>query len=86
MHTALVIGLGFLVLGVGAVTGRLLGGAAALSQALLLFLPVWLVSAAINLYVGVKRAGYSFSDELPSFMLVLAVPSAVALGLWWKLR
>ena len=86
MHTALVIGLGFLVLGVGALTGRRLGGTAALSQALLLFVPVWLLSAGLNLYLGVERAGYSLSAEAPIFLLVFAVPAAVALTWWWRLR
>lgn len=86
MHTALVIGLGLLVLGVGAVTGRALGGTAGLRQAPLLFLPVWFISAAINLYVGMEHAGYSFADEAPIFLLVFAVPAAAAFGLAWKLR
>jgi hypothetical protein len=86
MHTALVIGLGLLVLGVGAFTGRLLGGAAGLTQALLLFLPVWFVSAGINLYIGITRAGYSFAEEAPIFLVVFAPPAVVALALWSKLR
>jgi hypothetical protein len=86
MHTAMVIGLGLLVLGVGALTGRLLGGVAALPQALLLFLPVWFLSAGINMYLGIKRAGYSFADEAPIFLIVFAVPAALALALWWRLR
>ncbi|HYQ15008.1 MAG TPA: hypothetical protein VEQ58_04610 [Polyangiaceae bacterium] len=86
MHTLLVIGLGFLVLGVGLLTARALGGAAALPRACSLFLPVWFLSAAVNLYIGVSRAGYSLADEAPIFVLVFAVPAAVASALWWKLR
>ena len=86
MHTVMVLGLGMLVLAVGVLTARRLGGSAAVPQALLLFLPVWLVSSGVNLYVGIQRAGYSFAAEAPIFLLVFSVPTAVALALWWKLR
>jgi len=38
------------------------------------------------MYIGVKRAGYSVADEAPVFLVVFAVPAALALLLWWKLR
>ena len=86
MHTAMVLGLGLLVLGVGAAVGRLLSGAAGFAQALLLFLPVWFFSAGLNLYLGVTRAGYSFADEAPIFLVVFSLPAALALTLRWKLH
>jgi hypothetical protein len=49
------------------------------------FIPIWFIAAGINLWIGVKRAGYSFGDEAPIFAIVFAVPAAVALFLWWKL-
>jgi len=52
----------------------------------LVFLPLWLMGAGINLYLGVKQAGYSVADELPIFLVVFAVPAVVALLVWWKLR
>ena len=86
MHTLMVIGIGLLVLAVSAALGRAAGGHAGLLAALLAFLPVWFVGAGINLYIGVKRAGYSVADEAPIFAIVFAVPAAIALGIWWKLR
>jgi hypothetical protein len=40
----------------------------------------------INLYVGVKSAGYTVREEFPIFLVVFAIPAAVALLAWWKLR
>jgi hypothetical protein len=49
------------------------------------FIPVWLVLAAVNLWVGVTRAGYSVAEEAPIFLVVFAVPAAVALLVAWGL-
>jgi len=46
----------------------------------------WLIGAGINMYVGVKSAGYAVSEEAPVFLLVFALPALVALAVWWKLR
>jgi hypothetical protein len=82
MHTIKVLAVGFVLLGVFVLLGRALGNG---SKAALYFLPVWLAAAAINLWLGVAKAGYSVRDEAPIFLLIFAVPSAVALLLWWKL-
>jgi hypothetical protein len=84
MHTVLVIGAGLLLLGLCALVGRLIGSSGALGTAALVFLPLWFVGAAVNMYVGVKKAGYSVADEAPVFLLVFAIPAAVALLLWWR--
>ena len=86
MHTLIVIGIGLAVLAVSAALGRAAGGHDGMLTALLAFLPIWFAGAAINLYLGVKRAGYSVADEAPIFAIVFAIPAAIALGLWWKLR
>jgi hypothetical protein len=86
MHTAIVIGVGLVLLGACSLAGRLIGGAEAMHKAFLVFLPLWFVGAGINMYIGVKHAGYSVADEAPIFLIVFAVPAAIALGLWWKLR
>lgn len=86
MHTAIVIGIGLALLGACALVGRLTGGAQALSKAMLVFLPLWLIGAGANMCVGVKRAGYSVADEAPIFLVVFAIPAAIALLSWWKLR
>jgi len=84
MHTAVVVGVGLAVLGLTLLLGRLLGGAAGMGTASLAFLPLWFIGAGVNLYLGVKRAGYSLSDEAPIFVLVFTVPAALALLIWWK--
>jgi len=76
MHTVIVLAVGF----------ALLGGTPGTATAALVFLPLWFVGAAINLYVGVKRAGYSIGDEAPIFVLVFAIPAAAGVLAWWKLR
>jgi len=45
---------------------------------------VRLVISAFNLWVGVSKAGYTLGDELPIFLLIFAVPAAVAIILKWR--
>ena len=40
--------------------------------------------AAVNMWVGVSKAGYSVSAELPIFALIFVVPAAVAVLVRWK--
>jgi hypothetical protein len=86
MHTALVIGAGFLLLGICLGVGRLIGGPgpAPLATAARSFVPVWLVGSLINLWIGVSQAGYTIAEELPVLAVVFGVPAAVALFLWRK--
>lgn len=48
------------------------------------FVAVWLVIAGANLWIGITRAGYSFSEEAPIFLLIFAVPAAVAILIKWR--
>jgi hypothetical protein len=86
MHTIIVIALGFGLLAVCALLGRVLGGVSGIATAALVFLPLWFVGAGINLYIGVTHAGYTVAEEAPIFALVFALPALVAALLWWKLR
>ena len=86
MHTAIVIFIGFAVLGVCAAIGHYLAGAAGIAAAALVFVPLWFLGAGANLVVGVSKAGYTVSEEMPIFLLVFAIPVAAAVLLWWKLR
>lgn len=86
MHTVIVVAAGFVLLAACAVAGRLLGGASGIATAALVFLPVWFIGAGINMYVGVRRAGYTVAEEAPIFLLVFAIPAAVACFTWWRLR
>jgi len=86
MHTTIVLAIGFGLLGLCALAGYLLGGVSAIATAALIFLPLWLVGAGINMYMGVAQAGYSVAEEVPMFLLVFAVPGVAALIVWWMLR
>ena len=84
MHTAIVIGIGFALLAACVFFGRLVGGPAALSTSVLVFLPLWLVGAGVNMAMGVKKAGYTVTEEAPVFLIVFGVPALVALFLRWR--
>lgn len=85
MHTVIVIAIGFLVLGLCLLLGQTLGGAPGTARGALCFVPVWFFGAAINMYIGVKGAGYPVSEETPVFLVVFAIPAAVAILAWWRL-
>jgi hypothetical protein len=40
--------------------------------------------AAINMAVGILKAGYSFGEEFPIFLLIFALPALVAIFVKWK--
>jgi hypothetical protein len=86
MHTVMVIAIGLVLLAICLLTGNALGGAPGMARAALVFLPVWLLGASINLYIGVRSAGYSVAEELPVLVLVFALPAITALATWWRLR
>jgi hypothetical protein len=86
MHTAIVVALGFGLLAACGAVGRVMGGAAGFHRAMLVFLPLWLIGAAVNMAMGVKKAGYSVAEEFPIFLVVFAIPAAVAMVLWWRIR
>jgi hypothetical protein len=85
VHTLIVIGIGLALLGACLLVGHALGDGAGMARAALYFLPMWLMGAGINMYIGVSRAGYTVSDEAPVLLVVFAVPAVVALLCWWKL-
>ena len=77
---------GFLLLAVCALLGRLFSGnySGATYAATWVFIVIWLVIATANLWVGVARAGYTLSDELPIFLLIFGVPIVAAIILKWR--
>jgi hypothetical protein len=87
-HTMKVIAVGFALLAVCLVAARLIASPAAapafVARAALVFIGLWLIGAGINMWYGVSRAGYSVSEEAPFFLVVWAVPSSVALWVWWR--
>ena len=86
-HTVKVIAAGFALLAVCLLIGRATTSpsSAGLVLGAKVFLPMWLAGAAINMWIGVSRAGYTVREEAPIFVLVFAVPAVVALFLWWRL-
>jgi hypothetical protein len=86
MHTVIVIAVGLGLLGLAALVGRFLGGTSGAATGALVFLPLWFMGAGFNMYMGVRRAGYSVAEETPIFLIVFAIPAVVALYSWWNLR
>jgi hypothetical protein len=85
-HTLKVIAGGLVLLGLFLLVGRLLSpGAPAVgvTTAARWFIPVWLIGAGVNLWVGVSKAGYSVAEEAPIFLVVFAVPVGIALLVAW---
>ena len=85
MRTAVIIVGGLLILGVAVLAAWRFGGSQVALAATKWFIAVWLVVALANLWMGVWRAGYSFAEELPIFLVIFAIPAAAAAVVWWKL-
>jgi hypothetical protein len=86
MRTFLFFLVGFLLLAACLTLGRLFSAhyPGATHAATVAFISLWLVISAFNLWVGVSKAGYTLGDELPIFLLIFAVPAAVAIILKWR--
>ena len=86
MRTALFIVSGFVLLALCLGAGRLLAAQSAqpMRTAVIAFCVIWFAVAAVNMWIGVSRAGYSFFEELPIFLLIFGLPAVVALALKWK--
>ncbi|GLS16255.1 MULTISPECIES: hypothetical protein [Hydrogenophaga] len=86
MHMAMVMGAGVLLLVVFVLFGWLWGASAAgMALAAKVFVPVWLLVALTNMWVGVTHAGYTVRQEAPILLLVFAVPAVVAAVVAWQL-
>lgn len=84
-HTAKVLLGGFALLAICLLIGRAVGApGTGMAKAALAFIALWFVGAAINMWIGVSRAGYSVADEAPVFLLVFGIPAAVAMFIWWR--
>jgi hypothetical protein len=82
MHTIMVVAGGLVLLALVAMAGKMTS--LGMGRALLWFIPIWLVCAAVNMWVGVSRAGYTVVQEFPIFLLVFAVPAAMAMFLYLR--
>lgn len=84
MRTIVTIAGGLVLLGVALLVGRWMGGTPTMVTFAKVFVLVWLAVAALNMWMGVARAGYSVAEEFPIFLVIFAIPAAVALVIWWK--
>ena len=86
MHMALVILGGLVLLGVFVLFGWLWGASAAgMALAAKVFIPAWLLVSSVNMWIGVRKAGYSVREELPILLVVFLVPAIIAAIVIWRL-
>ncbi len=86
MHTVKVVGAGFGLLALCVLVGRGSGDRHGMAKGAAVFVPLWLLGSGLNMYLGVKKAGYTVAEELPVAAGVFGGPALVGLGLWAKLR
>lgn len=86
MRTGLFLLAGFLLLAGLLVIARLFAEnfPSAIAVATGTFLVLWLALTGFNMWVGVSRAGYSVTEELPVLLLLFGVPAVAAVVLKWK--
>jgi hypothetical protein len=86
MRTIQFLVAGLLLMGGFLLLGKLFSGqfADALRVATWIFVVVWLAVAAVNMWAGVAKGGYSVADELPIFLLIFALPAGLAVLLKWR--
>jgi hypothetical protein len=86
MRTALFLLAGFLLLASFFIVAKLFSAnyASATTWAAVAFIAVWLVITGVNMWVGVTKAGYAASEELPILLLLFGVPALAAIILKWK--
>jgi len=82
MRTLIFILGGFALLAVCLGVAKLASGSP--RAAVTVFLVVWFFVAAGNMWMGVAKAGYSVSEELPVFLVLFGLPAAAALLVRWK--
>lgn len=86
MRTALFLVAGLLFLAASLLLGRLFSAnyPGATVVATVAYVALWFLMAGANMWVGVARAGYSVTEELPVFLLIFGLPAAAAIILKWK--
>jgi hypothetical protein len=83
MRTPLFLLVGLLLLAACMLLGRLFSSnyPGATYVATIIFVLLWLAISAANMWVGVTKAGYAVGEEFPIFLLIFALPAAIALFL-----
>lgn len=57
---------------------------AGMALAAKVFVPVWLLVAGANMWVGINHAGYSVREEFPILLLIFLLPAAAAALVVWR--
>jgi hypothetical protein len=88
MRTVVIILIGLALLAAWLLVAKFVseGRPATVRTAVRAFIAVWFVAAAINLWIGVSQAGYSFLEELPIFLVIFGIPTAFAVFAGRRLR
>lgn len=86
MRTLIIMAIGYLTWALCLGVAKLFANASAASvrRATTIFVVIWILAAATNMWIGVARAGYAFSDELPVFLLIVLLPVSTAILVKWK--
>ena len=76
MRTALFLLAGLLLMAAALVLARLFSAEVPAARGWVLSLAVgtWLAATALNLWIGVSKAGYTLREEFPIFLLLFGVP------------
>jgi hypothetical protein len=48
-------------------------------RAVTTFIGIWFLAAAVNMWIGIVQAGYSFAEEFVIFLVIFLLPAAAAL-------
>jgi len=81
MHMLMVTAGGLVLLGLFLLLARAWGSDSSIQAvAAKAFIPVWLAISLVNLWIGVRYAGYTVLQELPILVVIFGIPAAAALA------
>ncbi len=81
MHMIMVTAGGFVLLGLFLLLARSWGSdPSTMGVAAKAFIPVWLSISLVNLWIGVRYAGYTVLQELPILVVIFGIPAALAIA------
>ena len=80
MRTTIITLVGIALWSVGLSLAKRFGkpGGPAVADTTLAFITCWLLAALTNLWIGVTQAGYSLREGVPVFLVIFAIPAAIA--------
>ncbi|MBN9261312.1 MAG: hypothetical protein BGN89_09555 [Alphaproteobacteria bacterium 64-6] len=80
MHTVIVTAAGLILLGMFLLLARFWASdRGILAVGAKAFIPVWLALTLVNLWIGVRYAGYTLLQELPILVITFGIPAVAAL-------